>query len=191
MYRFLCALSCTLALAGQTPAPKPIPPLLDPAKPGELPRDGKDQKPVLLGRCEPGAILKHRDAFLEGLKKDPLPEALRARWGQIASPVLLVVAFGSWCSDSQAELPDLLGLLEKPNPFITVHFIGVYRDKQADAACWPTGILPQAIEKVPTFWAYSLQPGGAYRLLGSIVEKPPRPEQRMGEAVIELLEKAE
>lgn len=105
-------------------------------------------------------------------------------------PCTLVVAFGSWCSDSQAELPDLLALTKESNPFVTLRYIGVYRDKRADADAWPKGITPQVIEKVPTIWLFELQPGGTQKLLGSIVETPPKPGQRMAEALLELLEKA-
>lgn len=189
MFRCLVSVSLTMSLFAQEP--KPLPALLPPARPGELPRDGKDQQPVLMGLCEAKAILAHRAIFQQNLAKDPLTPALKARWKGLNTPILLVVAFGSWCGDSQQELPDLLGLLQEPNPFVQVRFMGVYRDKQAPASAWPEGILPQTIEKVPTFWAYTLLPGGAYRLLGSIVETPPRPGQRMGEALLELLEKAE
>jgi hypothetical protein len=182
----------TMACHAPNPAPKPptAPPTLLPAGPGELPRDSRDGQAVLLGRTDREAILAHRNSYQSDTAKVSLPEAWKARWRAIQTPCTLVVAFGSWCGDTQRELPDLLALMEAPNPFITVHFIGVYRDKRAAPEAWPKGIPPRPILKVPTFWLHALQPGGAWVEVGAIVENPPVKGQRMAQALVELLEKA-
>lgn len=169
----------------------PATPYLIPAeKVGDMPRDSKDQQGVLLGATTREAILSHRDIFRDNTRHRDINAAWAARWKAMDVPCTLVVVFGSWCSDSQAELPDLLALTKESNPFVTLRYIGVYRDKRADADAWPKGITPQVIEKVPTIWLFELQPGGTQKLLGSIVETPPKPGQRMAEALLELLEKA-
>jgi hypothetical protein len=178
-------LSVLPLLANQNPSP---PPVLLPAEPGGMPRDSRDGQPVLLGSCSRESLLAHREILRVNTERATIPPEWRARWKALDAPCTLVVGFGSWCGDTQRELPDLLALMAEPNPFITVHFIGVWRDKQALAGWWPKGIEPQKIEKVPTLWAFPLQPEGKQPLRGSIVENPPKKGQRMAEAVLELLE---
>lgn len=177
----------TLGLAAQAPA---IAPPLPPVESGGLPRDAKDQQPLLLGPTTAQAILAHRAVFRETLARSPLPGALRVRWKAIQRPFTLVAVFGSWCGDSHYQLPDLLALASDPNPFIEVHYLGVYRDKRVEAAHWPSGCAPQPVQRVPTFFLFATEPGGGQRLVGSVVENPPRSGQRMGEALVELLEVA-
>ena len=166
------------------------PHLLPAEKEGDLPCDSKDHKGVLLGATTREAILSHREVFRDNMKHRDIKAGWATRWKAIGVPCTLVVVFGSWCSDSQTELPDLLALTKEPNPFVTIRYIGVYRDKNVDASVWPKGIVPQTIEKVPTIWLFELQPGGIQKLLGSIVETAPN-GQRMAEAVLDLLAKAE
>lgn len=166
---------------------EPEKPHLIPAeKAGDLPSDSKDHQVVLLGATTRELLLSHRNIFRDNTKHRDIKAAWLSRWKAVAVPCTMVVVFGSWCSDSQMELPDLLALTKEPNPFVSIHYIGVYRDKNVDATAWPQGIPPQVIEKVPTIWLYELQPGGAQKLLGSIVETPPN-DQRMAEAVLDLL----
>lgn len=178
-------LSATLLAAQPAPPPAMIPP----AKAGELPCDARDHQPLLLGATTRQAILDHRASFRDGAAKAQLPEALRARWKAVKAPLTLVAVFGSWCGDSQRELPELLALEAEPNPFIEVHYLGVYRDKKLDPSAWPSGCAPQAVDRVPTFYLFALQPGGGQKLVGTIVETPPKPGQRMAEALVELAEK--
>ena len=167
------------------------PPSLPPAtKPAELPLDGKDHLPILLGLCTAEDILRHREVFRNNVTQAHLQPAWKARWKALDSPCVLVVAFGSWCGDSQQQLPDLLALMQEPHPFVEVRLVGVGRDKKADPAAWPKGASIPVVERVPTFWLYSQQPGGACRLVGSIVETPPVPGQRMAQALLDLLEQA-
>lgn len=191
-FRSLPLAVLALLVAGcRTPIPpsRPMPPLIPALDPGGWPLDGKDRQPVLRGRADREQILRHRGIFREGLRQAAVPEAWRARWAAIQVPCILVVAFGSWCGDTHRELPDLLALMERPNPFIRVEFLGVYRDKALDPSAWPEGIAAIPIEKVPTFWLHEVQPGGGYRLVGHIVENSPRKGQRMGEAILDLLER--
>ena len=148
------------------------------------------QEAVLLGACTIDQILKHREIFQSNTDKTLIPPRWAARWKALDTPCLLVVAFGSWCGDSQQQLPDLLPLMKEPNPFVDVRFLGVARDKKAEAAWWPKGIKAPVVDRVPTFWLYTVQSGGSYKLVGSVVETPPKPDQRMAESLLELLEKA-
>lgn len=166
---------------------EPIKPHLIPAeKIGGLPTDSKDQQAVLIGATTREAVLAHRDIFRESTEQREIKGEWTARWKAIEVPCTLLVVFGSWCSDSWTELPDLLALTKEPTPFVTIKYIGVYRDKKVDASVWPKGAAPQAIEKVPTIWLFVLQPGGDQKLLGSIEETAPH-GQRMAEAVLDLL----
>lgn len=178
----------TLGLLAEPPGA--IPPPLAASTPGGLPCDPKDKLPLLLGEATPEAILAHRAIFRDTLAKVTLSPGLRARWKAVRQPFTLVAVFGSWCGDSHYQLPDLLALETQPNPFIEVHHLGVYRDKKLDPAIWPAGCAPQKVLRVPTFYLFSLQPGGGQKLMGTVVENPPRAGQSMAEALVELLEAA-
>jgi len=169
----------------------PLPPsvLIPAASQADLARDSRDGEAVLLGVCSREALLAHREIFRVNTGKAVIPAEWKVRWKAIDTPCTVVVAVGSWCGDSQREVPDLLALMAEPNPFITVHFLGVWRDKRAREDWWPRGIEAQKIEKVPTFWLFTQQPGAGQMLSGLIVENPPRKGQRMAEAILELLEK--
>jgi thiol-disulfide isomerase/thioredoxin len=177
----------TATLLGAQPVVPP--PMIPPAAAGELPCDARDKQPLLLGATTRKAILEHRAVFRDATAGVQLPEALRARWKAVHQPLTLVAVFGSWCGDSQRELPDLLAMESDPNPFIEVHYLGVYRDKKLDASAWPKGCAPQAVVRVPTFYLFATQPGGGQKLVGTVVETPPKPNQRMAEALVELAEK--
>ncbi len=178
------ALLLPVALAVQ-PAP---PPMIPPAQPGGMPCDAHDHLPLLLGPTTREAILAHRAVFRDNEAQDRIPEALRARWKAIREPLTLVAVFGSWCGDSQRQLPELLALEADPNPFIEVHYLGVYRDKKVDPSAWPKGCAPQKVERVPTFYLFAVQPGGGQKLVGTVVETPPKPGERMSEALVDLVE---
>jgi hypothetical protein len=135
-------------------------------------------------------ILAHRPIFKTNMDKTVVLPELKKRWQALSTPCALVVAFGSWCGDSQREMAGFLALMADDNPFVKIHLLGVYRDKKVAPGVWPQGMEEQAVVKVPTFWLYALQPGGSYKLVGSIVENPPKKGQAMAEAVVELLELA-
>ena len=162
----------------QSPGSLPVGPLVD----------TRDNKSLLLGATTAKAILAHRAVFRDNLAKVKLTSQVKARWQAVRQPFTLVAVFGSWCSDSQEQLPDLLALDASPNPFIEVHYLGVNRDKALEAALWPAGCAPQKVVKVPTFYLFALQPGGGQKLVGTVVETPPRDGQSMAEALVELVE---
>lgn len=178
----------TLGLWAEPPAL--IPPPLPATTPGGLPCDPKDKQPLLLGETSRAEILAHRAIFRDTLAKIQLSPELRARWQAVRQPFTLVAVFGSWCGDSHYQLPGLLALEAEPNPFIEVHHFGVYRDKLLAPQAWPAGCTPQKVQRVPTFYLFSLQPGGLQKLVGTVVENPPRAGQSMAEALVELLEGA-
>jgi len=162
--------------------------------PGKLPAgplvDTNDNKALLLGETTAKAILAHRAAFRDHLAKVKLSADVKARWKAVRQPLTLVAVFGSWCGDSYRQLPDLLALEGELNPFIEVHYLGVNRDKALDATAWPKGLAPQKVLRVPTFYLFTTMPGGGHKLVGSVVETPPRVGQTMAGALVELLEMA-
>jgi len=158
------------------------------AQDGGLPLDSKDKLPVLIGPTTAETIIKHRSEFQDAYAKVQISPELIARWKAIEVPCTLVVVFGSWCGDSHHWIPDLIKLSETPNPFISIHWIGTYRDKNTQQSDWPEQTTQQETEKVPTFWLFAPIPGGKVKLAGNIVENPPKTNQTMAEALLELLE---
>lgn len=165
-------------------APAPAPAL------HALPCDAKDHQPLLIGDCTRDEILGHRAVFKDRTAQAELSDGLRARWMAIKKPFTIVAAFGSWCGDSQRELPSFLALDGQPNPFVEVQFIGVARTKEIAPEAWPEGIAHQKAEKVPTAWVFALGPGGTQTLVGSVVEHPVKPGESFAEAVVEVMEQA-
>jgi hypothetical protein len=169
----------------QTPAPATQPP----ADAG-LPCDAKDHQALLIGDCTRDQILAHRAVFKERTDQAMPSEADRARWMAVKRPFTIVAAFGSWCSDSQHELPSFLALDGQPNPFVEVQFIGVARDKVIEPSAWPAGIAAQKAEKVPTAWIFALGPGGTQTLAGSVVEHPAKAGETFAESILDVMEQA-
>lgn len=183
-------LACgTTVLASQQVTPVPAQP------PGPQPSgsllDAQDNQALLLGATTAKAVLAHRTVFRENEAKMRVAQSLKNRWKAIRTPMTLVAVFGSWCSDSQVYLPNLLTLENEANPFIEVHFLGVNRDKRLADTLWPAGCPPQKVHRVPTFFLFATQPGGRLRLVGSVVEGPPRAGQTMAQALVNLVEAAE
>jgi thiol-disulfide isomerase/thioredoxin len=186
MKRVLLALGA-LALWSQPTAPVPGPNL------GKLPLgpllDTRDGLPLLVGSTTSNAILAHRASFRDNLAKVKVTRALKARWQAVRRPLTLVAVFGSWCEDSQHLLPQLLALETDPNPFIEVHYLGVGRDLALEPKAWPKGCLAPGVDCVPSFYLFAAQPEGARRLVGAVVENPPKRGQTMAEALVELVER--
>lgn len=173
----------TFPPAQQTPAPVA-------AQDHGLPCDAKDHQALLIGDCTRAEILAHRAVFKERTDQAELTDADRARWMAIKRPFTIVAAFGSWCGDSQRELPSFLKLDAEPNPFVEVQFIGVARDKAIEASAWPAGIKAQKAERVPTAWIFALGPGGTQTLVGSVVEHPAKAGETFAESILDVMEQA-
>lgn len=189
MLHVLFSLTVTMGSPQEIPAPQtPVKYELILAQDGGLPLDSKDNLPVLIGPVATETILNHRPEFRDAYAKVQIAPELIKRWRAIEIPCTLVVVFGSWCRDSHHWVPDLIKLSETPNPFISIHWIGAYRDKITEQSDWPTQTIPQKTEKVPTFWLFTPEPGDKTKLAGSIVENPPKTGQTMAEALLELLE---
>lgn len=167
------------------------PPALHQAPPEPaLPCDAKDHQPLLIGDCTRDQILAHRAVFKDHTAETVLSDSLRARWMAIKRPFTVVAAFGSWCSDSQHELPSFLALDGQPNPFVVIQFIGVARDKVIAPDAWPAGIAPQNAVRVPTAWIFALGPSGTQKLVGSVVEHPSKPSETFAESIVDVMEQA-
>jgi hypothetical protein len=151
--------------------------------------DSKDGLPVLIGPVTAEMIIKHRPEFSDVYEKIQIEPELIKRWRAIEKPCVIVAVFGSWCGDSHRWLPDVIKLTETSNPFISVYWIGTNRKKTVKKSDWPLQSIPQKTKKVPTFWLFTPIPGGKTKLMGSIVENPPKTEQTMAEALIELMER--
>lgn len=131
------------------------------------------EEPVLLGRMTGDEVLHHAAKFEQGYatyEPDPGPVGLIA---SIEEPLTIEVLWGSWCSDSEREVPhfakilaaaqaqrDLLGLGPLP---IEATFLAVDREKRE-----PADLLEgKFLEKVPTF---IVRRGD--REVGRVVETP-------------------
>jgi hypothetical protein len=150
--------------------------------------DGKDGLPILIGPVTAEMIIKHRPGFFDAYEKVRIDTELIKRWEAIETPCTIVVVFGSWCGDSQRWLPDVIKLTETPNPFVSVYWIGTKRNKTTKKRAWPPQSIRQKTKRVPTLWLFAPVPGGKIKLVGSIVENPPKTDQTMAEALLELLE---
>ncbi|MCL1893673.1 MAG: thioredoxin family protein [Holophagaceae bacterium] len=161
---------------------------LIPAQDGCLPLDSKDNLPVIIGQTSTKAILEHRPEYKDVYEQVEISQEQITRWQSIKVPCTFVVVFGSWCADSHHWVPDLIKLSEIENPFISIYWIGTYREKNTELNHWPPQTTMQKTEKVPTFWLFTPTPGGGTKLVGKITENPPKVGQTMAAAILELLE---
>jgi cyclophilin family peptidyl-prolyl cis-trans isomerase/HEAT repeat protein len=132
--------------AGEGPIPRYFPVWYGPITPERLDRE----IPGWRGQRQ---AYKPREKWLALLR------TAKVRYG-------LVVAMGTWCSDSREQIPDLqavLGALGERSPFDPPRLIGVDRSKSIDAKLFPYG----PVELVPTI----VVTAGSSEV-GRIVESP-------------------
>jgi thiol-disulfide isomerase/thioredoxin len=133
----------------------------------------KPPRPVILGVMEPAAILALGEAWAGG---ESTYEPLAAPVEFLASsdaPVEVEVLFGTWCGDSQEQVPHYLKILERAEAARAIHgggplpihtrFVGVDREKKQPADL----VAGKGIERVPTFLVYS-----EGREVGRVTETP-------------------
>ncbi len=150
----LLALACPTLGAGAGDPPAAT----SPAKPGSV-LFASDRGPVLLGWVDAAGILAAFPDWpqdLEGWQPEP---AAVATLTAVASPVDIVCVLGTWCGDSQREVPRFWRLLEaaaNPNLRLVMVAVGRADDAGANRALAELGFSAdfrglQRIEKVPTF----------------------------------------
>ena len=130
--------------------------------PPALPSDPAHEP--LMGRTKPSAILEIAPEWRQGYD-GYRPEAADLETIYHApNGTLLVVYFGSWCSDSRVGVPHFLKILDEARaPHLKARYVGVDRSKKE-----PEGRLEGVgLELVPTF---VLSVDG--REIGRIVETP-------------------
>lgn len=144
------------------------------AAPAHL-RHESDRGPLLLGTVDADAILAAFPDWPEDLGDWQPDTTAVAGLRQVASSTDILCVLGTWCGDSQREVPRFWRLLEttaNPNLRFTMVAVGRAADTAADQALAGLGLgadyrADHSIEKVPTF-IFS-QEG---REIGRIIETP-------------------
>jgi len=122
------------------------------------------KEPMLIGRADLNRVLAVDSSFrAKANLYSPAPRAIEFL-KSYDKPTVIEVFYGSWCSDSQREVPRFIKVMEKANnPNFKVIYIGVDRKKHD-----PEGLAKKrGIERVPTFILF--QQG---KEIGRIVETP-------------------
>jgi hypothetical protein len=119
---------------------------------------------ILLGRVSPASILAVSPAWQEEHDAyTPDPEDVKIL-AELSRKARVDVYFGSWCGDSQREVPRFLKILDVAVPRrLKVRYLALDRTKSHPARL----VEGVGIERVPTF---VLHVGG--REIGRIVETP-------------------
>ena len=120
--------------------------------------------PLLEGELPRAEILAQLPPYQERFDAYTPDEAALKDFPALPDDLEVYTVFGSWCDDSQEQVPRLMKLLDRLRvPESRVHWIAVDRSKQD-----PDGLTAgMSIERVPTFLFF--QSG---RELGRIVEAP-------------------
>ena len=134
----------------------------------EIESPQKTPLPTEIGRTTPARLLAIVPEY-EQRKAAYVPDASELEFmaGQIFPDDRIEVFLGTWCSDSQREVPKFLKILDelhtKYKKDVTVSYVAVDRAKQSPASL----LAGKSIDKVATFIVYR----GEHEL-GRIVEKP-------------------
>lgn len=134
-----------------------------------------DRGPLLLGRVDAADILAALPDWPEELDGWQPDATVVAALGAIATPTDILCVLGTWCEDSQREVPRFWRLLEAAgNPHLRLSMVAVGRagDPVANQTLADLGFgedyrAEHGIEKVPTF-VFSHDG----REIGRIVETP-------------------
>jgi hypothetical protein len=149
-----------------------------PAAPVEAPRHvsyDSDRGPLLLGPVAAADILAVYPDWPEELAGWQPDSVAVAELAAVTTPTDILCVMGTWCGDSQREVPRFWRLLaDAGNPNLRLNMVAVGRagDDAADRVLADLGLgggyrAEHGIEKVPTF---IFSQGG--RELGRIVETP-------------------
>ncbi len=151
-----------------------------------LPCDPKDNMPIILGLTTRDMILKHRAVFSSSESLIKLSPETINRWKNIDRDIRIIIVFGSWCSDSHANLPGILALDKIKNTRVKIDYIGVGRSKEINSQDWPRSLPRQSLTLVPTLWIFD-NIDGVWNLNGSIVENPTDRLKTMADELLDLI----
>ena len=154
-----------------------------------LPCDPKDNQPVILGVTSRDMILKHRTIFSAQESAIKLSPETVEKLEKLDQDLQVIVAFGSWCSDTHHHLPGILALDRIKNPHITITYLGAGRSKQIEIENWPSVLPYQFTTKVPSIWVFRKNRKNLWTLKGSIIEHPSDPTKTMSDELLEILSK--
>ncbi|WP_144392531.1 thioredoxin family protein [Pleionea sediminis] len=119
-----------------------------------------------IGEISAVELLDKYTAFSSTYQKYELSEQDSQRLKAIKDPMELIIVFGTWCHDSQREVPRLLKLIDTANnPNIKTRLIGVGYDKKIPIENNPYGI---SIRYTPT----AILLDKDHREIGRIIETP-------------------
>ncbi len=97
--------------------------------PADLPMEKHGVENVI-GSITKEHLFKHFRAFQENYTNHTLAQKELTHLQTLKSPIHLVIVFGTWCHDSEREVPRLLKLIEAANnPNISYELISVGYDK--------------------------------------------------------------
>jgi thiol-disulfide isomerase/thioredoxin len=128
--------------------------------------DPKSDKEILIGYCDRSELKKGEfgRSFEEYYKVYEPDRMILDQLRQKEQGIEILIVLGTWCSDSQEQVPKFFKILDKINfSRKNVQMICVDRDKKAG----DTDIINYNIQKVPTFIVYRKG-----REIGRIVETP-------------------
>lgn len=94
---------------------------------------GSDGRPELMGKTDVQTILSGYSAFMEEYQRFE-PSISDVQHMSVLTGKSLLVMFGSWCHDSEREVPRLIKLLEKSQVELSgITWLAVDRDKREDS----------------------------------------------------------
>jgi hypothetical protein len=127
--------------------------------------DPKAKQDILIGYCtRDGLVSSNFSAFYkEGYEKYDPDTALLKKIVPKLRQVVITLVMGTWCSDSQEQVPRFYKILDQAGYKDDVTIFCVNKDKRAG----PASIDALKIEKVPTFIFYRNTTE-----LGRIIETP-------------------
>jgi thiol-disulfide isomerase/thioredoxin len=131
----------------------------------------------LLGSVSATEVLGH-DVFLAGYKDTKISAEEMETFGAIVGDIKLQVLFGTWCHDSQREVPQIIRLAEEvANPNISLSLMAVSRDKSSPA----DAVARYQLKYTPTIIVFK-----SGKEVGRIIEKP---EKNWASDIATMLEK--
>lgn len=128
----------------------------------------------LVGLISQQQVLTANQVFQDNYTSEEVSTEDLTLMNDISDSYELKVVFGSWCHDSEREIPRLIKLLEN-HPSITMTFIGVDKKKQAPLKLYEA----LKVKYTPTIIVFKDE-----KEIGRIVEKP---AMSLGQDLFEIM----